>query len=214
MIVQAVREDLVIEDIRFRVPRGVPVTIPGNLACDSRDLGKLMSQNRIIELGTNPRLDSTLSGQPRGDQVESAPIGNQSELLDLQAQLQKSIVELRSSNLEVQRLKEELDSARTECGELLAEGSRLRAELGKLKGEDSKLSTILEKLDNMPAQVVVQGASNEVTSEGSSVKDDAPIFVQKFDPPKRYHVKESKSDSDSVEESVKALGELRKKKGR
>lgn len=218
MIIQAVREDLVIDDIRLKLPRGRPITIPGNIACDSRDLGKLMSQNRIIELGTNPRLDNALSGQPRTDLPETVVVAveSQPDLLELRASLKKTQSELRATNLEVQRLNGELEAAQTELGQSLAEGTQLRAEISRLKGEDSKLSTILDRLDNMPAQVVVQaqGTLNEVTSEGSSVKDDAPIFVQKFDPPKRYHVKESKSDSDSVEESVKALGALRKKKGR
>jgi len=214
MIVQSVREDLVIEDIRFRVPRGVPVTIPGNLACDSRDLGKLMSQNRIIELGTNPRLDNALSGQPRSEPVELTPVVAHSELLELRYNHQQVQSELRVANLEIQRLKGELESANTECGQLLAECSQLRIELGKFKGEDSKLNTILEKLDSMPAQVVVQASGKEFKSAGISVEDDVPNFVPTFDTPKKLTVKEDRVEGNSAAVASKALRELRKGKSR
>jgi chromosome segregation ATPase len=216
MIVQAVREDLVIEDIRFNVPRGRPVTIPGNLACDSRDLGKLMSQNRIIKLDSNPRLDNAISGQPRNEATQySNP--DPPEILDLQAVLQRTQAELRAANFEVQRLKGELESSRIECGQLLAEGSQLRSEINKLKGEDSKLSAILDKLDSIPTRVMVQasGVQAEVKQqEIQSAEEDVPIFVPTFGPAKKLTVKEDKVDGNSAAAASKALKDLRKGKGR
>lgn len=217
MIIQAVSEDLVIQDIRLNVPRGRAIVVPGNLACDSRDLGQLMSQKRIIELGANPRLTNALSTQPRSDQPEQAiPVADSSELFELRSQFQVLQSELKSSNAEVQRLKGELEASRTECGQLLAEGSQLRAEVAKLKAEDSKLSTILDKIDSMPSKVVIQATSGkEVPLDGSlSEESDVPIFIQNFDPPKKMTVKESSSTSTEVATATKALGEFRKKKGR
>ena len=50
MIVQSVREDLVVQDIRLSLPRGIAVVVPGNSFYDSRDLGRLMSEGRVVQL--------------------------------------------------------------------------------------------------------------------------------------------------------------------
>lgn len=217
MIVQAVAEDLVIQDIQYSVPRGRPTTIPGNLACDSRDLGKYMSQKRIIKLDSNPRLDNILSTQPKIDPVESVqqPAIN-SEVVELQIQLQKARVELRVSATEVQRLTRELGDSRAECGRLLAEGNQLRTELAKLKEEDSKLSTILSKIDSMPTKVVIQANSDSSreTTEVAASEEDIPVFVPTFGPTKKLTTKEDKVDGSSAKAAGRALKDLRKGKSR
>ena len=218
MIVQAVSEDLVIEDIRFNVPRGRPTTIPGNLACDSRDLGKYMSQKRIMKLDSNPRLDNTLSTQPKSDHVEAVqPPPEVTESVELRSQLQRAMGELRASAAEVQRLTKELGESRTECGRLLAEGNQLRSELSKLKEEDSKLSTILSKIDSMPTKVVIQANSDpskETTKEVAAPEEDVPVFVPTFGPTKKLTIKEDRVDGSSAKAAGKALSELRKGKSR
>jgi seryl-tRNA synthetase len=215
IVVQAVAEDLVIQDIRFSVPRGRSVVIPGNLACDSRDLGKLMSQKRIMKLDSNPRLDSTLSTQPKSDLVEADQLlVSSTELVELKTQLQKARTELRASAAEVHRLIKELGESRAECGRLLAEGNQLRAEIAKLKEEDSKLSTILSKIESMPTQVVVQASSKDVPLDGSLSEEDVPVFVPTFGPTKKMAVKEDKVDGSSAQAASKALKELRKGKSR
>ena len=216
MIVQAVAEDLVIQDIQYSVPRGRPTTIPGNLACDSRDLGKYMSQKRIIKLDSNPRLDNILSTQPKIDPVESVqqPAIN-SEVVELQIHLQKARVELRVSATEVQRLTRELGESRAECGRLLAEGNQLRTELAKLKEEDSKLSTILSKIDSMPTKVVIQASSDSPEGTTPAPDDDTPMFFQKLETPtKKMPVRTTTSDTDSVSKASKALRDYRKGKSR
>lgn len=213
MIVQAVREDLVIEDIHFSVPRGRPITIPGNLACDSRDLGRFMSQKRIIKLDSNPRLDSTLSTQPKSEHegsVESPP--DSTELVELRATIQKAMVELMASSAEVQRLTRDLGESRAECGRLLAESNQLRTEITKLKEEDSKLSTILSKIDNLPSRVVIQASSSEVLPTKPAVEEDIPVFVPTFGPTKKMVVKEDKVDGSAAQAAGKALQNLRKGK--
>lgn len=219
MIVQAVAEDLVVYDIRFNVPRGVATVIPGNLACDSRDLGRLMSENKIIRLDTNPRLDSKVSTQPRVSPPEPqavTPPTDTPEVIELRSQLQMALADLKTSALDNQKLKSDLESSRTECGQLLADVSKLRAELAKLKEEDSKLTTILGKLDSLPVPVVVQ-ANTTVTPEVVATEDELdpenPMFIQTFaKPEKRMTVRESTFDSSRVDESVRTLKELRKKK--
>jgi hypothetical protein len=218
VIVQAVREDLVIEDIHFSVPRGRPITIPGNLACDSRDLGRFMSQKRIIKLDLNPRLVNTLSTQPKSDQdVAIEPTPDSTELIELRSQLQKAMGELMTSATEVQRLIRELGESRAECGRLLAESNQLRTEIIRLKEEDSKLSTILSKIDSMPARVVIQANSdtskeNRVSSSAS--EEDVPVFIPTFGPTKKMAVKEDKVDGSSAQAAGKALKDLRKGKSR
>jgi len=220
MLVKAITEDIYVDDIRLSIPRGDPVVIPANLVCDSTDLGRLISSQRLMKLDINPRLDNKLSTQPRVAHVPTpvAPSDNSQELFELRSQLQAAQASLKTMTSEGQKLNSDLESSRTECGQLLAEGSKLRGELAKHREEDSKLSTILGKLDNLPTQVVVQaapGSSMNTPLDGSLSEDDpAPIFIQNFDPPKKLTVKTSTSDSDTVSKATAALGELRKKKGR
>jgi hypothetical protein len=226
MIVQAVSENLVVHDIRFNVPRGVATTIPGNLACDSRDLGRLMSENKIIRLDTNPRLDNKVTTQPKVNppepQVVAPPIDTP-EVIELRTQLQKTLADLKTSTLEIQKLRSDLESSRTECGQLLADVSKLRAEVAKLKEEDSKLTTILGKLDGLPVSVGVQTSAAEAPPEIKvedeiELEPEMPVFISSsvLEPPKsskKMTARESTFDSGRVNESVRALKELRKKKG-
>lgn len=188
-VFQSVTEDLVVEDIRYSVPRGVKTIIPGNKACDSRDLGRLMSEGRIIELGANPRLANALSTQSKVVQPDLEPpvpvLEVQDTILELITKLHKSEADLNQSNVENQRLSSALEESRVECGKLLAEGSRLRAELAKVQSEESKLSTILGKLDNLPAQVVVQSGVLRGEARSSSALDesDVPDFIPSFPTP-------------------------------
>lgn len=225
MIVQAVSEDLVVHDIRFSVPRGVATIIPGNLACDSRDLGRLMSENKIIRLDTNPRLDSKVATQPRVNSPEPlvAPPIDTPEVIELRTQLQKTLADFKASILEIQKLRADLEASRTECGQLLADVSKLRAEVIRLKEEDAKLSTILGKLDNLPVSVGVQTSTVVAPSEikvedGAELEPEMPVFISSsvLEPPKsskKMTARESTFDGSRVNESVRTLKELRKKKG-
>jgi hypothetical protein len=133
------------------------------------------------------------------------------------------LADLKSSTLEAQKLRLDLESSRTECGQLLAEGSKLRAEVARLKEEDSKLTTILGKLDGLPASVGSQPsttlASSETTVEAADeLEPEMPVFISNsvLEPPKsskKMTARESTFDSSRVNESVKTLKELRKKRG-
>jgi hypothetical protein len=186
VVVEAVSEDLVVNDIRYSVPRGVGTVIPGNLACDSRDLGRLMSEKRIIPFGSNPRLDNKLATQPRPVQPDLSQVQNPnptepSEILELRTQFQKAQGDLRALTIENQRLRVALEESRTECGQFLADGSKLRAEISKLQAEDSKLSTILGKLDSLPSRVVAQ--EGERKDKLATDESDVPYFFPTFPEP-------------------------------
>jgi hypothetical protein len=189
VVVEAVFEDLVVHDIHLNVPQGIGTVIPGHLVCDSRDLGRLMSEKRIIPFGSNPRLDNKLATQPRPVQPEPPQVQDHTpieppEILELRAQLKRSQVDLGALNVENQRLRVALEESRTECGQLLAEGSKLRAEISKLQAEDSKLSTILGKLDNLPRQVVAQaGEVKDSKDKPATDESDVPYFIPTFPEP-------------------------------
>lgn len=222
MLVQAVHSDLMVPDIRYNVPCGVATVIPGNLACDSRDLSRMISEGRIrnlrIPLDNNPRLNTKVLHQPKPLAPEipvSLPLET-AEVLELRSQLQVSQDSLKVANSENQRLNTALGESRVECGQLLAECSKLRAELAKLEGEDSKLSLILGKLDRMPSRVVVQGeGTKESKSDPSTDESDVPYFVPTFPEPvvrnmgkPRTNVVENKGETPGD-----ALRKFRKSKG-
>jgi hypothetical protein len=206
VVVQAVFEDIVIKDIRFNVPRGVGTVIPGNLACDSRDLGRLMSEKRIIPFGSNPRLDNKLATQPRAVQQEplrtlesiDAP-----EVIELRDQLQRV-------GVENQRLSAALEESRAECGRLLADCSKLRSEISKLQEDDSKFSTILGRLDSMPDRVVVKTVvSKDNTDKTTTDESDVPYFVPTFPEPVIRNM--GKAKTNVVENTGETPGEALKR---
>jgi hypothetical protein len=220
IIVEAVYEDLVVSDIRYNVPRGVGTVIPGNLACDSRDLGRLMSEKRIIPFGSNPRLDNKLSTQPRPVQpdpvqpdllqVDWSTIIESPEVLDLRDQLQKAQDDLSALSIESQRLKVALEESRIECGKLLADSSKLRAEISKIQAEDSKLNTILGKLDNLPTRVVTQeGTTQETKDKLAADESDVPYFFATFSEPVSQNL--GKARTNVVEIKGETPGEALKK---
>ena len=193
MLVQGIGIDRVVPDIRYNVPCGNPTVIPGNKACDSRDLGRMISAGQIRDLGVqldnNPRLNNRVLHQPKPVQADPVmpplpPMEVSGETLELRAQLQRLQVDLNLANAENQRLSVALEESRTECGKLLADGGKLRAELARLQTEDSKLSTILGKLDNLPTQVVVQaGGSKEETRKSATDESDVPDYIPTFHAP-------------------------------
>ena len=195
MLVQGLGVDRVVPDIRYNVPCGSPTVIPGNLACDSRDLHRMISSGEIkrhpeLPLDNNPRLNNRVLHQPKTSQPEIPDlvvIDKSGEILELTSQLHNLHRDLNLANADNQRLKGELGESRSECGRLLAEGSKLRAELAKLKEEDSKLSTILGKLDNLPTQVVVQASTAQEVRESkdkpATDESDVPYFVPSFPEP-------------------------------
>lgn len=180
MLVQAVHTDLVVPDIKFNVPAGVATVVPGNQACDSRDLHRMISEGRIrklpLPLDTNPRLNNRVLHQPKPATPEP-PVQvkfEDPEILELRSQLHRLQADFRLASAENQRLNVALNEARTECGQLLAECGKLRAELAKLQEGDSKLNAILGKLDKLPTQVVVQANSSARLVADES---DVPSFI-------------------------------------
>jgi hypothetical protein len=184
-LVQGVGGDWVVPDIKFNVPCGIPTVIPGNKACDSTDLYRMISSGQIRDLGmqldTHPRLNNRVLHQSKPLPLDSPvqePIEDP-EVIELRSQLNRLQADLRLANAENQRLSASLNGSRTECGQLLAECSKLRSELAKLQEGDSKLNAILGKLDNLPTQMVVQAGSFK---EGTQTRDvegerDIPIFM-------------------------------------
>jgi hypothetical protein len=217
--VQAVSEDLVVHDIRFPVPRGVATTIPGNLVCDSRDLSRLIAAKRIIELGSNPRLNNKLSTQARVEPVESHDqviSSETSEVVELRSQIQKFKSEVVTSATEITRFKGELEESRIECSKLSIEVRNLKTEVSRLQGEDSKLSLILGRLDNLPSQVMVQ----TISPIGSQTKDvslgsrDVPAFIPTFPDVEEGKITPRKNTVENTGETAgDALRRFRKGKG-
>jgi len=213
---QGVSEDVFVPDIRYSIPRGARTVIPGNLACDSRDLGRLMSEGKVVELGSHPRLVNALSTQPRVAQREPdspAPAldqGEQVTVLGLLSKLQKAESELQLVGVENQRLSNALEESRIECGKLLADGNRLRAELTKAQTEDSKLSAILGKLDKLPAQVSAQsGSIRDEARTFVSDESDVPDFIPSFPTPVSSNM--GKPKVTVVDNKGETPGEARRK---
>lgn len=221
-LVQGVGVDRVVPDIRYNVPCAFPTVIPGNLVCDSKDLGRMISSGQIkvldLQLDTNPRLNNRVLHQPKPPAPEppiQEPIEDP-EVLELRSQVQRVQVDLRAANTENKRLNAALSEARTECGQLLAECGKLRAELAKLQEGDSKLNAILGKLDNLPTQVVVQAGSAAGTQvKSTSDESDVPHFIPTFPEPVASNLGKPKTNVvENVGETAgDALKRFRKNRG-
>lgn len=212
MIVQSVREDLVVHDIRLSLPRGVAVVVPGNSFYDSRDLGKYMSEGRVVQLDKHPRLGNIPQAQPKPLDPPEPPKANP-ELVSALDELKKTYVNLRVAEAENNRLRAELDESQKECGRLLAECSQLREELNRLRNSDSKLEAILTKIDNLPAQTVVVASKEEATS---GVTIETPMFISQevFEDSKvKVQSKHSEIEGPPMGDTLKALRKIRKPKG-
>jgi len=196
VVVCGVIGDIVLEDIAFLVPKGHAVTVPEQLAVQSKDLYRALSTGAIFQLNIN----SLLAPRPQGQVVIPPSLETQQRNFELQA--------------EVQRLQGEVTRLQSESGRHQAENAKLRAENAKLQDTNQKLDGILDLLKDRPTiiqQVMGQnGAVPKTVEEGA-----APTFIpsqirSENVTSSRITVQEGSSESGSISKASDALRKLKK----
>jgi hypothetical protein len=211
---------VVVEDIGYTVPNGVITTIPGNIACVSKNLWEYIGQGKIFKHSQLPAKPPAVEPDPVFEvqsvepvRVESASDG----LADLQRTNAHLQTELSRVHTEASRARLELEA---EVGRLQAESAKLKAEAAaKKSSEGDALSLILDKLDKLPTQTLQisnQGSTPTPVSVDEVPVFEVPVFVpsrvnSKQSDPGRITLKQTTIDGASVTDAVKALREVRKK---
>lgn len=197
VVVCAVSQDELIEDIGRMAPKGEPTHIPADLVVKSRDLNVLLSQSRLIRLNVNPLVRAATRGP-----VAEPPVPEVNELYS------RALVENEQLRAEIGKIKAENVSLRAELGHAQTHNAKLKEEAGN----SGKLDVILKMLQSMPAGVPFT-MSEDKTSV--SVLDDIPLYIPsqiKSDSTEgRVSVAEETTDGSSLSGASKALKEKRKK---
>jgi hypothetical protein len=195
LIVCGVSADEVIEDLGKIVPKSVATHISALNANKSKDLWRLLSQSRLIQLNVNPLLRAPSA---------TAPTSVDEGAVVLQAEYNKAVAE-------VAKLRSDLASARSEL-------VRANEEIARLKGDANhatKLDDILTLLKERPVTQVVMGHMASPQSV-LPVDDDVPMYIPSqiksdVNEESRVAVKEESTSSTTLSDASKALREKRKK---
>ncbi len=165
IVVCGVTEDILLDDIKFVVPKGEAVTVPADLVVRSTDLYRQLSVGAIFQLNKNSR----------GLRPNSPPKEEPLESPSLQPVVLAAQVEIEALRSENTRLAEENNTLQERVSLLTREASLLKDSLG-----------IGERLDQMMAMLkngVVQGLPSLRTNgdpfPGDSFpsSEEAPVFI-------------------------------------
>jgi len=163
IVVCGVTEDILLDDIKFVVPKGEAVTVPADLVVRSTDLYRQLSVGAIFQLNKNSR----------GLRPNSPPKEEPLESPSLQPVVMAAQVEIEALKSENARLAEENNVLQERVSVLTRESSLLKDSLG-----------IGERLDQMMAMLkngVAQGPSvlrtSNLNGDSFPSSEEAPVFI-------------------------------------